>query len=112
MLRELLEEQRCGVSASVMSARFHTWVARSFALVAQSTRESSSLNRVCLSGGTMHNRLLTRLLKQELDSMGFEVLLHRDISPGDGGLSYGQAAVAAARMKAGNNRLQLGSDAV
>jgi hydrogenase maturation protein HypF len=112
MLRELLEEQRCGVSASVMSARFHTWVARSFALVAQSTRESSSLNRVCLSGGTMHNRLLTRLLKQELDSMGFEVLLHRDISPGDGGLSYGQAAVAAARMKPGNNRLQLGSDAV
>jgi hydrogenase maturation protein HypF len=104
MLRELLEERRCGVSASVMSARFHAWVARSFALVAQHARENTLLNRVCLSGGTMHNRLLTRLLRRELNSMGFEVLLHRDVSPGDGGLSYGQAAVAAALMQAESNR--------
>jgi hydrogenase maturation protein HypF len=99
MFKELLEERRAGVSAWVMSARFHAWVARSFALVAQHARERTSLSRVCLSGGTMHNRLLTRLLKRELNAMGFEVLLHRNISPGDGGLSYGQAAVAAARMK-------------
>jgi hydrogenase maturation protein HypF len=98
MLKELLEERRAGVSAAVMSARFHAWVARSFALVAHHARESTSLNRVCLSGGTMHNRLLTQLLKRELNAMGFDVLLHRDVSPGDGGLSYGQAAVAAARM--------------
>ena len=109
MLRELLEEQRRGVSAALMSARFHAWVARSFAQVALYTRESTLLNRVCLSGGTMHNRLLTRLLKRELNSMGFEVLLHRDVSPGDGGLSYGQAAVAAARMMAEFNRPRQGS---
>jgi hydrogenase maturation protein HypF len=104
MLRELLEEQRRGVSAALMSTRFHAWVAQSFAQVALHARESTLLNRVCLSGGTMHNRLLTRLLKSELNSMGFEVLLHRDVSPGDGGLSYGQAAVAAAQMQADSNR--------
>lgn len=48
----------------------------------------------------MHNRLLTRLLKRELNTLGFEVLLHRSVRLGDGGLSYGQAAVAAAQMKA------------
>ena len=106
MLKELLEERRAGVSAAVMSARFHAWVARSFALVAQHARESNLLSQVCLSGGTMHNRLLTRLLKRELNAMGFEVLLHRDISPGDGGLSYGQAAVAAARMQTETNRVR------
>ena len=106
MLAELLEERRAGVSAAVMSARFHAWVARGFALVAQQARESTLLSRVCLSGGTMHNRLLTRLLKRELNAMGFEVLLHRDISPGDGGLSYGQAAVAAAQMQAESNRMR------
>jgi len=42
---------------------------------------------------------LTRLLKRELNAMGFEVLLQREVSPGDGGLSYGQSAVAAARMQ-------------
>jgi hydrogenase maturation protein HypF len=104
MLKELLDERRAGVSAALMSARFHAWVARSFAQVALHARESTLLNRVCLSGGTMHNRLLTLLLKRELNSMGFEVLLHRDISPGDGGLSYGQAAVAAALMQAESNR--------
>lgn len=106
MLKELLEERDEGVSAAVMSARFHAWVARSFALVAQHAHESTMLNRVCLSGGAMHNRLLTRLLKRELNAMGFEVLLHRNISPGDGGLSYGQAAVAASRMQTENNRMQ------
>ncbi len=100
MLRDLLQERNAGVSPAVMSARFHAWVARSFAQAAQHTRESTSLNRVCLSGGAMHNRLLNRLLKRELNAMGFEVLVHRNISPGDGGLSYGQAAVAVAQIKA------------
>jgi len=109
MLQELLEERRRGVSAASMSARFHAWVARSFVLVARRARESTSMNRVCLSGGTMHNRLLTRLLKRELNAIGFEVLLHRDVSPGDGGLSYGQAAVAAARMNADSDRPRIGS---
>ncbi|MEI9969954.1 MAG: hypothetical protein WDM87_15525 [Terracidiphilus sp.] len=104
MLKELLEDRRGGVSAAVMSARFHAWVARSFAQAAQHARENTSLNRVCLSGGTMHNRLLTRLLKRELSAIGFEVLLHRNVSPGDGGLSYGQAAVAAARMSAEHDK--------
>jgi hydrogenase maturation protein HypF len=100
MFSELLIERDAGVSAPRMSARFHAWVAQSFAQVAQLARATSSANRVCLSGGTMHNRLLTRLLKRELSEMGFEVLLHRDVSPGDGGLSFGQAAVAAAQMNA------------
>jgi hydrogenase maturation protein HypF len=106
MLIELLEERSAGVSAAVMSARFHTWVAKGFAQVAQNARESTLLSRVCLSGGTMHNRLLTRLLKRELNAMEFEVLLHRNISPGDGGLIYRQAAVAAARMRAEDRRVR------
>jgi hydrogenase maturation factor HypF (carbamoyltransferase family) len=38
------------------------------------------------------------MLIEELGSIGCKVLLHRDVSPGDGGLSYGQAAIAAARL--------------
>jgi hydrogenase maturation protein HypF len=44
----------------------------------------------------MANRRLARLLRTGLEEQGFEVFQHRRISPGDGGLSYGQAAVAAA----------------
>ena len=46
----------------------------------------------------MHNRRLARLLRSGLEEEGFHVFQHRRVSPGDGGLSYGQAAVAAAML--------------
>jgi hydrogenase maturation protein HypF len=51
-----------------------------------------------MSGGCMHNRRLARLLHVGLEADGFEVFQHAQVSPGDGGLSYGQAAVAAAML--------------
>jgi hydrogenase maturation protein HypF len=54
-----------------------------------------------LSGGVMHNRRLSRLLRAGLEERGFQVFQNRRVSPGDGGLSYGQAAVAAAILSKG-----------
>jgi hydrogenase maturation protein HypF len=46
----------------------------------------------------MHNRRLARLLRVGLEAEGFEVYRHTQVSPGDGGLSYGQAVVGAAML--------------
>ena len=46
----------------------------------------------------MHNRRLARLLREGLEAEGFEVFRHVRVSPGDGGLSYGQAVVGAAML--------------
>ena len=80
-----------------MAAAFHDGLAL---VLARACVEARGPRTVALSGGTMQNlRLageLTRLLEQE----GFRVLRHRLVPPNDGGIAYGQAAVASARMQA------------
>ncbi len=94
--RELLKDLGTGVSKSRIAARFHTGVAAAFIAAAKLAREFTGIQSVALSGGCLHNRRLARLLRTRLEVEGFRVYQHRNVSPGDGGLSYGQAVVAAA----------------
>jgi hydrogenase maturation protein HypF len=55
---------------------------------------------VCLSGGVFQNRRLASDLLRGLATDGFEVCINRQVPVNDGGVSYGQAAVAAARLAA------------
>ncbi len=93
--RGLMEDLRAGVSKARVAARFHSGVADGFVRAAVMARTATGLRRVVMSGGCMHNRRLARLLRVGLEAEGFEVFQHVHVSPGDGGLSYGQAAVAA-----------------
>jgi len=67
------------------------------------------INRVVMSGGCMHNRRLANLLRSRLSEERFRVDQHRKVSPGDGGLSYGQAVLGAAILtseRISNGRVQ------
>jgi hydrogenase maturation protein HypF len=94
--RELLTDLRSGLSRARISARFHAGVADGFVRSAVIARAATGLSQVVLSGGCMHNRRLARLLRVKLEAEGFEAFQHLQVSPGDGGLSYGQAVVGAA----------------
>ena len=96
--RELVEDLRSGTSKAQIAARFHAGVAEGFTRAAELARIATEINQVALSGGCMHNRRLARLLRVKLEAEGFEVFQHRNVSPGDGGLSYGQIAVATAML--------------
>jgi len=52
-----------------------------------------------LPGGSFQNLRLLESARRRLDELGFRVLSHRLVPPNDGGISYGQAAVAAARLR-------------
>jgi hydrogenase maturation protein HypF len=97
--RTLIADLRAGVSKARIAGKFHTGVAAAFTRAAALARAATGVKQVALSGGCMHNRRLARLLRVKLEAEGFEVFQHRQVSPGDGGLSYGQAVAAAARLK-------------
>jgi hydrogenase maturation protein HypF len=95
----LLRDIRRGVRAADISRRFHNGLASLFLGLAEKLRESHGLNRVCLSGGCFQNILLFRLLLAALRKQNFEVYFHTEVPAGDGGISLGQALVAAHRLR-------------
>jgi hydrogenase maturation protein HypF len=88
-----------GTPRARIAAEFHAAVAGGFVRAAVLARNATGIEQVALSGGCMHNRRLVRLLRAGLEAEGIKVLQHAQVSPGDGGLSYGQAAVAAAILR-------------
>jgi hydrogenase maturation protein HypF len=95
MFEELLKDVLRGTPVSGISRKFHNGLVKLFVDIAESLRDRTSLNRVCLSGGTFNNRYLTQKLVTELSAAGFEVFTQNEVPAGDGGLSLGQAMVAA-----------------
>jgi hydrogenase maturation protein HypF len=53
---------------------------------------------VALSGGVFQNNRLLTGLGAVLEKSGFDLLTHRLVPANDGGISLGQAVVAAAKM--------------
>jgi hydrogenase maturation protein HypF len=98
LIRAVDDDRRRGVSAAVVARRFHTTLADVVRNVARILRARTGIARVVLSGGVFLNGILTLELETRLAEDGFEVYRHRVVSPGDGGLSLGQLAVAAARI--------------
>jgi hydrogenase maturation protein HypF len=95
LLRDIHRQE----SVADISRRFHIGLAALFVELAEKIREQSKLNRVCLSGGCFQNVLLFQLLVDGLRAKSFEVYFHSEVPTGDGGISLGQALVAARRLQ-------------
>jgi hydrogenase maturation protein HypF len=86
-----------GVSIPVIAARFHAAVAAATAAACGIVAERHGLATVVLSGGVFQNRVLLDTAENLLECQGLRVLVPERLPPNDGAISYGQAAVAAAR---------------
>ncbi|MGL5528655.1 MAG: carbamoyltransferase HypF [Plesiomonas shigelloides] len=75
---------------------FHVALANGLAEMVNYYASRLGIAKVVLSGGVLHNRLLRVLLLKKLNHL--EVLTPQIIPAGDGGLSLGQAVIAAARI--------------
>ncbi len=97
LLRQLVREIKSGVDRSVISARFHNWMAAGLVEFALRLRDRYRIGVVALSGGCFQNEILLRRARTGLLENGFKVLINRVVPANDGGISFGQAVVAAAR---------------
>ena len=78
----------------LLAWHFHTALAALIAAGAERCRELTRIETCALSGGVFQNTLLLKLVADELEKNGFNILHHHLVPPNDGGLALGQAAVA------------------
>ena len=100
-LAALLEARGAGRAAGPLAAAFQATVAQVTREILADARNRTGVGIVCLSGGVFQNRRLASDLLRRLAGDGFEVFINRQVPVNDGGVSYGQAAVAAARLGSG-----------
>jgi hydrogenase maturation protein HypF len=87
------------VPPGVIGGRFHKTLISLFTEALRLARDKTGLNRVALSGGVFQNRIIVSELPRLLSRLGFEVYRNHLVPPNDGGISLGQAAIAAVRRK-------------
>ncbi len=97
-LRALVADVESGTSVGVIASRFHAGIALATVAACAIAAASSGTETVVLSGGVFQNRRLFEATAAGLRAAGLRVLAPERLPPGDGGLSFGQAAVAARRM--------------
>jgi hydrogenase maturation protein HypF len=101
LLATILAERDKATPVPVVSAGFHAGLGRGVAAAAGRAASAAGLDTVALSGGVFQNARLTAVVVAELEAMGLAVLAHHRVPPNDGGVSVGQAAVAARRAPVG-----------
>jgi hydrogenase maturation protein HypF len=97
LIRAIVDDICSGIPRDVIAARFHNTVAARIVATCMSLRDETGLRTVALSGGVFQNLLLLNGVVDQLEARAFTVLTHRQVPCNDGGISLGQAAIAAAR---------------
>ncbi len=101
MWEGLLEDLGRQSPVARMAARFHYGLARAIRDMVEriraTTADCASVNTIALSGGCFQNKILLEEVVRLLKADGLSCLLHAKVPTNDGGLSLGQAAIAAAR---------------
>jgi hydrogenase maturation protein HypF len=97
MWKALLKDLQQKTSAKIIAARFHVGLAIAIVETVKTLRQKYSIDRVALTGGVFQNRILLEQVTNRLQASGIGVLTHSCVPCNDGGLSLGQAVIAAAK---------------
>ncbi len=95
LIARVVAERDAGTPLPLIAAGFHASLGSAAATVAADLAARHGLDTVALSGGVFQNARLTEVVSRQCRDAGLIVLVHRRVPPNDGGISIGQAAIAA-----------------
>ncbi|NMG06898.1 carbamoyltransferase HypF [Brasilonema sp. UFV-L1] len=99
MWQALLNDLQQHTPPAVIAAKFHTGLAHSIVEMVNNLRQRNDIHQVVLTGGVFQNCILLKQVTEGLQALGINVLTHSLVPANDGGLSLGQAVIAAAKVK-------------
>ncbi len=99
MWQALLDDLQQQVPQSVIAAKFHLGLANTIVETVNLLFQQNFIDCVALSGGVFQNRILLEQVSTKLKALNIKVLTHSLVPTNDGGLSLGQAAIAAASLQ-------------
>mgnify|MGYP000653298015 CR=1 FL=1 len=99
LVAAVADDVAAGRPPATVSARFHNALGAATAAAVTDAAAAAGTSVAVLSGGVFQNRRLLEDVRRRLTDRGLHVLVPQALPPGDGGISYGQAAVAAARHR-------------
>jgi hydrogenase maturation protein HypF len=97
----IIQDIRRSVEKGIIAAKFHNSICDGLLDLAKIARGQTQLNQVALSGGVFCNRYLANRLIERLQDEQFSVLWQKSVPVNDGGISLGQAAIAAKMIEDG-----------
>lgn len=99
----IINDMKNRVSKEIIAAKFHETASEIVLAGCEEARTETGLDRVALSGGVFQNITLLDKSVRKLKKRNFKVYLHSSVPANDGGISLGQAVIAAARIGGGSS---------
>jgi hydrogenase maturation protein HypF len=100
LVATLTDQRRSGRNPAELAATFHESLAAAVASACVDLADLTGVTRVALSGGVFQNALLLRRTAALLRARSLSVYANQAVPANDGGVSLGQAFVAASRCAA------------
>ena len=97
LVAALVEQRRLGRAVGELAALFHESLAVGIAAMCVDLATDLKVDRVALSGGVFQNALLLARVEDLLRDRDLRVFSNQQVPANDGGISLGQALVAASR---------------
>jgi hydrogenase maturation protein HypF len=95
LLSHLVADRRAGRNANEIARAFQRGIASGVADAARQLCATRAADTIVLSGGVFQNELLLADLQSQLQDSGLAIWTNHAVPPNDGGISLGQAALAA-----------------